>query len=149
MYLNEHLQCHEYTWIWNLLWIHVDLCIRTSTYNEQCINIHECVIMYKCTWICNLLSIHVDLCIETSTYNEQCEQMRGSEVANARYSTISRLLKIIGLFGKRALQKRWYSAKETYNCKEPTTHSHPICVQCLIHMYLRMGWLRLVGSLQL
>jgi len=46
--------------------------------------------------------------------------------------TISRLLKIIGLFCKRAhtrddiLQKRQYSAKETYNLKEPTNRSHPI-----------------------
>jgi len=30
-------------------------------------------------------------------------------------ATISRLLKMIGLFCKRALQKRLYSAKETYN----------------------------------
>ena len=31
-------------------------------------------------------------------------------------ATISRLLKIIGLFGKRVLEKRRYSAKETYMC---------------------------------
>ena len=41
-------------------------------------------------------------------------------------ATISRLLKIIGLFCKRALSKRRYSAKETYNFKEPTNRSHPI-----------------------
>ena len=39
---------------------------------------------------------------------------------------ISRLLKIIGLFWKRALEKRQYSAKETCNFKEPTNQSHPI-----------------------
>jgi len=38
----------------------------------------------------------------------------------------SRLLKIICLFCKRALQKRRYSANETYNFKEPTSRSHPI-----------------------
>ena len=47
-----------------------------------------------------------------------------------RYSygvaTISRLLKIIGLLCKRALWKRRYSAKETYNFKEPNNRSHPI-----------------------
>jgi len=36
------------------------------------------------------------------------------------------LLKIIGLFCERALQKRLYSAQETYNFKEPTNRSHPI-----------------------
>ena len=39
---------------------------------------------------------------------------------------IGRLLKIIGLICKRALLKRLYSAKETYNFKEPTNRSHPI-----------------------
>ena len=41
-------------------------------------------------------------------------------------ATISRLLKMIGLFCKRALENRWYSAKETYHFKEPTNRSHPI-----------------------
>jgi len=41
-------------------------------------------------------------------------------------ATISRLLKITGLFCKRALSKRRYSAKETYRFKEPTNRSHPI-----------------------
>ena len=39
---------------------------------------------------------------------------------------VSRLLKILRLFCKRALWKRQYSAKETYNFKEPTNRSHPI-----------------------
>ena len=39
---------------------------------------------------------------------------------------ISRLLKIIGLSFKRAVQKRRYSATETCNFKEPTNRSHPI-----------------------
>jgi len=38
-------------------------------------------------------------------------------------ATMSRRLKIIGLFCKRALSKRLYSAKETYNFKEPTNCS--------------------------
>ena len=33
---------------------------------------------------------------------------------------------ITGLFCKRALLTRVYSAKQTYNFKEPTNHSHPI-----------------------
>ena len=48
-------------------------------------------------------------------------------------ASISRLLKIIGLFCKRALQKRLYSAKETYDFKEPTNRSHPIH-----HTYITM-----------
>jgi len=41
-------------------------------------------------------------------------------------ATISRLLKSIGLFCKRALQKRSIFSKETYNFREPTNRSHPI-----------------------
>jgi len=37
--------------------------------------------------------------------------------------------KVIGLFCKRALQKRLYSAKETYHLKEPTNRSHRIVAQ--------------------
>ena len=39
---------------------------------------------------------------------------------------VNRIDKIIGLFCKRALQKRRYSAKETYNLIDPTDRSHPI-----------------------
>jgi len=44
-----------------------------------------------------------------------------------------RLLKIVGLFCKRALQKRQYSAKETYNFKEPINRSHPMA--CSLHTW--------------
>jgi len=42
---------------------------------------------------------------------------------------VSRIDKIIGLFCKRALQKRQYSAKETYNFIDPTHRSHPIVIR--------------------
>ena len=42
----------------------------------------------------------------------------------------SRTDKIIGFFCKRALQKRRYFAKETYNFIDPTDRSHPI-VNCI------------------
>jgi len=41
-------------------------------------------------------------------------------------ATISRMLKNIGLFCKRALQKRPIFCKETYIFKHPTNRSHPI-----------------------
>ena len=48
--------------------------------------------------------------------------------ANRYYgvASVSRIDKMIGLFCKRALQKRRYSAKETYNLIDPTDCSHPI-----------------------
>ena len=50
-------------------------------------------------------------------------------------ATISRLLKIIGLFCKRALRKRRYSAKETYNFKEPTNRRRAIPLSLQRHMH--------------
>jgi len=52
-------------------------------------------------------------------------------------ATISRLLKIIKLFCKRALQKRLCSAKETYYFKEPTNRSHPVPLQGVREKKLR------------
>jgi len=40
---------------------------------------------------------------------------------------VSRIDKIMGLCCKRALQKRQYSAKETYHFIDLTDRSHPIC----------------------
>jgi len=48
-------------------------------------------------------------------------------------ATMSRLLQIIGLFCKRAVEKRLYSAKETYNFKEPSHRSHPTNEECRMH----------------
>jgi len=53
----------------------------------------------------------------------------------------SRLLKIIGLFCKRAIWKRWYSAKETCNFKEPTNRSHPIHICHMFSTATRIEWL--------
>jgi len=39
----------------------------------------------------------------------------------------------MGLFCKRALKKRQYSTKETYNFKEPTNRSHPILYETSIY----------------
>jgi len=41
-------------------------------------------------------------------------------------ATVRRLLEMIGLFCTRALYKRLYSAKETYNLTLPTHCSHPL-----------------------
>jgi len=59
---------------------------------------------------------------------ESCMSWYFDSMLLMRYgvATISRLLQILGLFCKRALSKRLYSAQETYNFNEPTNRSHPI-----------------------
>jgi len=51
-----------------------------------------------------------------------------SNLINLLYvvASISRLFKILGLFCKRALEKRRYSAKETYNSKDPIHESRHV-----------------------
>ena len=57
---------------------------------------------------------------------------------------VSRLLQIIGRFCKRALKKRRYSAKESYNFKEPTNRSNPVC-----NVALATGWRRPIACFKL
>ena len=69
-------------------------------------------------------------------------------------ATISRLLKMIGLFCKRALLKRLYSAEARSDSSLPSCYYTRcgcvwVCV-CVSRLGRRaiMGWLRLVGSLK-
>jgi len=78
--------------------------ICVSVYVLQCVAV--CVSVLQCRLVCNV----VYLCYEVAS--------------------TSRLLTIIGLFCKRAQLKRRYSAKETYDFKEPTNRSHPIVYMC-------------------
>jgi len=103
--------CLLYTHV--CLW-HVSL-LHTYTHMSGLLNTHTCVcvpIVHMCVYDMWAYYIH------THTQSLACG-----------VATLSRLLKIIGLFCKRALWKRWYSAKETYNFNEPTNRSHPVlCV---------------------
>ena len=70
----------------------------------------------------------------------------GGICVHMRYGVapITRLLKIIDVFWKRAQSKRLYSAQETHNFKEPTDRSHPVS-QCPLLVYTysnyRVPWL--------
>ena len=80
-------------------------------------------------------------------------------------ATISRLLQSIGLFCRISSLLKGSFTKETYNFKEPTNRSYPIpwirpviffrlilshhCLSNNDENVMRMGWLRVVGSLKL
>jgi len=70
------------------------------------------------------LSVYVYIYVYAYVQIER-ERKRDRERHTLWGATLSWLLNIIGLFCKRALQKRLYSAKETYNFEEPTNRSHP------------------------
>ena len=117
----------------------------THTHTHTHTHAHICANCY----ITHATFTHTNPCLHSNDSFIRAEQhnspkwrhgcSRQRHVTYYGVATISRLLQIIGLFGKRDLEKRQYSAKETYNLKEPTSSA----------MSHTMGWLRLVGSLKL
>ena len=67
-------------------------------------------------------AICVTICVTRYTSNRRIKHIP----REYGVPTISRLLTIIRLLCKRDLQKRLYSANETYDFQEPTNRSHPI-----------------------
>ena len=61
-----------------------------------------------------------------SNCDERGEGWQHLSSPNYGVATISELLKIMGLFCKRALQKRPIFSKETYDFKERTNRRHPV-----------------------
>ena len=53
-------------------------------------------------------------------------------------ASVSRIDTIIGLFCKRDLQKRQYSAKETYDLIDPTVIPYILCVSIFIYVGIYM-----------
>jgi len=102
----------------------IDVCdvTRSCVWHDSfmCVTwlVHVCDVTRSCGWrdsfMCVTWLIRSNRTIDHTDYY--------------RVATISRLLKIIGLFCKRALSNRLYSAKETYNFKEPANRSHPIWI---------------------
>ena len=101
-YILIYICVHTYTYIHIFIFvhtytnIHIYICVHTHTY------IHIYIRIYIYTYI------HIYICVHTYKNIHTT-----SRIWNG-VATISRLLKMIGLFCKRALLKRRYSAKETY-----------------------------------
>jgi len=93
---------------------------------------HVCAYKLRHNWSNPPLSaLSTSVCKRVMSHtNESCHISVKSHRFEIKYgvATTSRLLKIIGLFCKRALPKRLYSAKETYNFKKTTNRSHPILI---------------------
>ena len=95
--------CFEYVFQEDLSLFYVD-----PRLSDEEGKLKYCACLHLCVYICEYM------------YMCACE---------CRYygvATISRMLKNIGLFCKRDLQKRPIFCKETYIFKHPTNRSHPI-----------------------
>jgi len=111
-------------------WVILSICVIIST-------CHIWVILSIChIWVTRIFQIWVIILIISTFHQFVCAW--GVLIGWLSYwygvASISRLLKIIRLFCKRALWNRRYSAKETYNFKEPTNRSHPVWSICVMNM---------------
>ena len=88
--------------------MHIYVCIHICMYTCICIYMSDLSAAFNHA---SAASLHIHMCV--------CIYVQG-------VASIKRPLKIIGLFCKRALWERLYSAKETYALKELTNRSHPI-----------------------
>ena len=86
---------------------------------HTCTRMCKPIFMYMCMCICVCVCVCADVFAHSSQWN----------VCNYGVATISRMLKNIGLFCKRDLQKRPIFCKETYIFKHPTHRSRPIIVR--------------------
>ena len=101
--------------------------------------IYTCIYVNICTYIYIYIYVYIYIYIyiyiytytHTHTHYPALHILVAQGAVGYGVATSSRLLEIIGLFCKRALSKRQYSAKETYNFKQPTTCSHRISVPSL------------------
>jgi len=123
--INE--SCHAYAWVVFLTFI-----------NESChayewvLLDDESLIHTRATtvrrWVCWTMSEWLSLMTRLLD-DELDERVTHSSSNSYGVAMISRMLKNIGLFCKRALQKRPVSCKETCIFKHPTNRSHPIWVR--------------------
>ena len=95
---------------------------RTTLWGVMCeyevtLLIYICVMMYCVTWLC--MSEYEWVMSHNLNTNESIHTCYGIPQWHSWG-----MPKIIGLFCKRALQKRRYSAKETCNIIDPTNSSH-------------------------
>ena len=144
--------CYTHTNIHAHAHIHTHTCMCVCVYVCTCVCVYVCmcVCVYMCVYdmcVTHMSYTHMRVCVTrvrhinelwlidvyemcvTHTHNSLICVIHthiSSICVTYGVATISRLLKMIGLFYKRALYKRLYSAKEIYNFEEPTNHSHPI-----------------------
>jgi len=122
--------CHTYI---NHSGVHTYICVYMYTFRYMYDN-HSGGYMYDiymCVHVDNRYAAVFFPNSEKTAAYESCKSWASrfysvNRVECYGVATISRLLKIIGVFCKTALHKRLYSTKETYNFKEPTSRSHPI-----------------------
>ena len=136
--MNTQIKWKFQSWLWNhLTWCHnfdavhrsgcgVLRCVAVCCRVLPCVAVC-CSVLQRVAVCCSMSGPSVLQCVVSVLQRVGCwEKKKSQKMAVYGVATTSRLLEIIGLFCKRALSKRLYSAKETYNFQEPTNRSHPM-----------------------
>jgi len=100
------------------------VCMCVAVCVSVCVAVRVAVRVACCSISCKIRAV----CAGVLLAKERSREKERDGPCRSTYgvATISRLLKVSGLFCKKALSKRRYSATNTYNFKEPTKRSHPI-----------------------
>ena len=99
-------------------------------YAQSSKNIRLCV--HVCMCVCTYTHTHIHTNSNTHIFEQIC--LYSSKTIEYGVATISRLLKIIGLFCS-PIQETMF-CKETYKFKEPTNRSHPISEYLLEYKHI-------------
>jgi len=125
---HKNESCHTYEWVMS----HKSM--RHVTHISASCHTHQCVMSHT--------SMHHVTHINASCHTYQCVVAHISQgirewhlmqslhlISWSGVATISRLLKIIGLFCRISSLLKGSFAKETYNYQEPTSGSHPVYIR--------------------
>ena len=115
---------YMYLQIWSNAHVYVCIYIWSGTHN---------ICTYMCMYLIYIYSYAIQIHVSTNMISCTCICWYIHIIWNG-VASVSRIDKIIGLFCKRALWKRRYSAKETYNLIDPTYHRHPIHMHVLVYI---------------
>ena len=138
VYIYMRVCIYIYIYIYIYMWfIFTNMFVCASSMCMMCVCVFD---IYVCVWmrvrmcvrmrVCEFQSLREYECVRVESVWKRVRERERHWATKNTYgvATISRLLRITGPFCKRTLEKRLYSVKETYNFKEPTIRSHPICI---------------------
>jgi len=122
------------------IFIYVYIYIYTYTY------IYICIYIYMCVCVCVSACVFAGVRVRACAWVSQISTFFFSIIPSCYgLATISRLLKVPGLFCRIQSLLQGSFAKETYNFKEPTNRSHQIyicfsnCPMCSINAQIAHG----------
>jgi len=119
----------------------VSVCVLVCVF--VCICVFVCVCLNVWVWLSVSVCVFVCVWMHVGVGEYVCVCVSvGLHRLTHGVALVSKIDKIIGLFCKRALEKRRYSAKATYNFIDPINRSHPICIYVCerinIHTYMHV-----------